>query len=133
MEPEGAVEIFKRSVEDNGLLYVQYIGGGDSSAFQTVVKSNPYPGKVIRKLECVGHIQKRVGSRLRKLKEKHKDRKGEGKLTDKIINTLQNYYGMAIRNNTGNVEHCSDGFLHCKNLVLDMCHLTLTYVYCLKS
>ena len=105
MEPEGAVKIFKRSVEINGLRYINYIGDGDSSAFQTVVKSNPYPGAIIKKLECVGHIQKRVGSRLRKLKEKNKGigGKGKGKLTDKVINTLQNYYGMAIRNNTGDI------------------------------
>ena len=57
----------------------------------------------IKKLECVGHIQKRVGSRLRKLKEKNKGIGGKGKLTDKVINTLQNYYGMAIRNNTGDI------------------------------
>ena len=28
---------------------------------------------------------------------------GAGRLTDKAINTLQNYYGMAIRNNVGDL------------------------------
>ena len=61
MESEGAVRIFSRSVEKYGLAYINYIGDGDSSAFQKVLESNPYPGKTINKLECIGHIQKRVG------------------------------------------------------------------------
>lgn len=28
---------------------------------------------------------------------------GEGTLTDQIINTIQNYYGLAIRQNVGNL------------------------------
>ena len=28
---------------------------------------------------------------------------GKGRLTDKVINTLQNYYGMSIRQNKGNL------------------------------
>ena len=58
------------------------------------------------KLECVGHIQKRVGTGLLNLVKENKGiggkgigGKGEGKLTQKVINTLQNYYGMAIRDN----------------------------------
>ena len=39
-----------------------------TKSFQNVVKSNPYPGIVITKFECVGHVQKRVGKRLRDLK-----------------------------------------------------------------
>ena len=44
---------------------------------------------------------------------------GKGRLTDKALNTLQNHYGMAIRQNKGNLyamkksivailHHCSD-------------------------
>ena len=54
-------------------------------------------------MECLGHIQKRVGARLRKLKATNKsllsDGKrlgGVGRLTDKKINKLQNYFGIAI-------------------------------------
>ena len=43
---------------------------------------------------------------------------GKGRMTDKVINTLQNYYGMAIRQNKGKlysmkksvaalIHHCS--------------------------
>ena len=60
------------------------------------------------KLECLGHIQKRKGSRLRSMKKymgntKLSDRKtigGRGRLTDKRIDSLQVYNGKAIRNNT---------------------------------
>ena len=59
-------------------------------------------GKEVKKLECVGHrqyLQKRLGARLRKLKTTNKsvlsDGKpigGKGRLTDNMINKLQNYY-----------------------------------------
>ena len=61
---EGDVRIFSRSVEKYGLAYVKYIGDGDSSAFQTVMESNQYHGKSINKLECIGHIQKRIRAAL---------------------------------------------------------------------
>ena len=50
----------------------------------------------MEKLECIGHIQKRVGLRLRKLRSTHKgplsDGKGitgQGRLTEKLMNKLQ--------------------------------------------
>ena len=59
--------------------------------------------KLIRKLECVGHVQKRVGTRLRNLKKIVKNLGGRGKLTNKTIDRLQNYYGIAVRSNSGNL------------------------------
>ena len=99
MESEGAVKIFNRSIDKYNLRYVNYIGDGDSSSFSKVVDSNPYPGTKVNKLECVGHIQKRVGANLIKLTQENSfiKGKGEGRLTKKVINTLQNYFGMAIR------------------------------------
>ena len=43
------------------------------------------------KLECVGHYQKGVGTRLRKLKKK-RGLGGRGNLTDAIIDQLQNFF-----------------------------------------
>ena len=65
----------------------------------------------IRKEECVGHVQKRLGTALRKYKKDKKGGKlsdgksvgGKGRLTDKIIYQMQNYYGKAIRENKGNL------------------------------
>jgi len=44
------------------LRYTKYLGDGDSKGHE-VVKSI-YKEKEVIKLECVGHVQKRVGSRL---------------------------------------------------------------------
>ena len=69
---EGVVRIFNRSVKKNGLRYTNYIG--DSSAFK-VSESNPYPNKPVEKLECVGHIQKRVGAGLLSLVKEQRYRR----------------------------------------------------------
>ena len=70
-----------------------------------MVDSKPYVDYSIipEKLECVGHIQKRLGTRLR---TKFKDYKctatrlsDAGKLTEKTINSMQNSYGKSIRSN----------------------------------
>lgn len=52
-----------------------------------------------QKLECTGHVQKRVGCRVRKLKKTVCGLGGKRKLTDALIDHLQNYYGIAIRAN----------------------------------
>ena len=69
MEAAGAVTMFKRSIEKNKLRYTSYIGDGDTSSFSEVVQSKPYGDDVeIDKKECVGHVQKRMGTRLRTLR-----------------------------------------------------------------
>ena len=68
------------------------------------------------KLECVGHVQKRMGSRLRPLKKRSskthlddgKPIGGRGRLTDNVIDSMQVYYGKAIRNNTHSVKAMQD-------------------------
>ena len=126
METVGAVKIFSRSVTEKKLRYLTYIGDGDTKSFLEVQRSDPYPGYEVKKGECIGHVQKRVGSRLRGLKTKYQGKKlkdgkalfGRGRLTEKAINKLQNYYGVAIRQNIDNiygmkksvaavVHHCS--------------------------
>ena len=101
MEAAGLVDCFMSSAETRKLRYTHYVGDGDSKAYLDIVKNDPYPGTVVEKLECVGHIQKRVGNRLRNLRNTMKTLKGRGRLTDKIINKLQNYYGLALRQSTG--------------------------------
>ena len=71
---------------------------GDSKLYKEIINANIYSGYEIKKPGCVGHLQKRVGRRLRALKVSYKvmvlgDGKpvtGEGSMTDKMINTLQN-------------------------------------------
>lgn len=48
--------------------------------------------------------QRRVASRLRKLKSKIKGITGKGKLTDNFTDRLQNYYAIAVRSNVGNLK-----------------------------
>ena len=107
MEGAGALSIFCSSIEKHNLIYSHYIGDGDTSAFKEVVDAQPYKNfdVVPVKLECVGHIQKRLGTRLRELQKAYRNTRtpltGKGKLTDKVLNTMQNYFGMAIRQNVG--------------------------------
>ena len=68
MEADGVIECFLSSVIKRQLRYLTYIGDGDTKSYQNIVNANPYPGYEIVKAECVGHIQKRVGTRLRKFK-----------------------------------------------------------------
>ena len=73
METVGAVRIFKRSEAKRGLKYKDMLGDGDSSIYNTVIESKPYGDDcILNKLERIGHIQKRVGGRLRKLKSSNK-------------------------------------------------------------
>ena len=72
------------------------------------MESKPYgEDTIIEKRERIGHVQKRVGGQLRKLKEKYHGVKlsigktigGRGRLTDGIIHKLPLYYGLAVRGN----------------------------------
>ena len=74
----------------------------DSKHFTSI--KNVYPDVQVEKLECVGHVQKRVGSRLRSLKENVKNLSRRGKLTDETVDRLQKYYGIAVRGNIGDLQ-----------------------------
>lgn len=112
METAGAKKIFGRSLLERGVRYVRYLGDGDSKAYQAVADEKPYENIEVTKLECIGHIQKRMGTRLRRLCKDKKGNKledgkgirGKGRLTDSVIDELQSYYGKAIRDNVNNLE-----------------------------
>ena len=115
MEAVAAVEIFSRSIEKRKLKYTTFVGDGDSSSFGQVKAAldekfgSDYE---VKKEECVGHVQKRLGTALRKYKKDNKGKKlsdgktvgGKGRLTDKVIDKMQNYYGKAIRGNKGDLN-----------------------------
>lgn len=113
MEGQGICAMFQRSVEVRGLKYVKYIGDGDSKGFNEVRQAAPYgPECPVQKEECIGHIQKRVGNNLRELKKTKKKEKlsdglplgGRGRLSDRMIDMLQTYYGMAIRGSNADIQ-----------------------------
>ncbi|GFV29444.1 hypothetical protein TNCV_4674641 [Trichonephila clavipes] len=61
-------ENFFRSEQKHGLKYQRYIGDGDSKTFLSIAEKIHMGIVFPLKIECVGHVQKRMGSRLRKLK-----------------------------------------------------------------
>ncbi|KAK8372148.1 hypothetical protein O3P69_013535 [Scylla paramamosain] len=133
MEAECAIRMWGRS-ENLGFQYTTFLSDGDSSAFTAVTAMNngagPYNVQV-EKEECVNHVKKRMGTRLRKLKEELKEEKvtktgkvirrsvvgGKHQLTDSQINALQQYYGKAIKDSIGTdyitmKKNIMSGFLH---------------------
>ena len=68
MEATGTVTIFKRSLDKKNLKYVSYIGDGDTSSFNEFNNSKPYGDFKTIKKEYVGHVQKRLGTRVRTLR-----------------------------------------------------------------
>ena len=82
-------------------LSTNFIGDGDSKSYLEIAANDAYSGVTV-------HFQKRVGARLRKLKSENKGKlsddkplTGKGRLTEKVINKLQNDFGIAIRQSTG--------------------------------
>ena len=115
MESTGGCMIFLRSIEKRNLKYNVMVGDGDTGFFGKIcqaVMQKYGDSYTITKEECVGHVQKRMGTNLREYKRKGKNRKladgkgiaGIGRLTDKKIDQMQNYYGQAIRKNKGNMD-----------------------------
>ena len=105
MEAEGASILWTRSIEMHNMRYKWMVSDGDSKAFNTV--ENVYDGCKVIKLDCVGHVQKRMGKHLLNLKARTKGKLedgkpigGHGRLTETKIKKLQKYYGLAIRQNT---------------------------------
>lgn len=75
---DGAKTMFHRSVSLYGVRYTEYLGDGDSNAYKSVSESRPYGNEIKNtKLECIGHVQKRMGTRLRTLRDKSKKQKLE--------------------------------------------------------
>ncbi|GFW79342.1 uncharacterized protein TNCV_2477491 [Trichonephila clavipes] len=106
-------ENFFRSEQKHELKYQRYIGDSDSKTFLSIAEKEPYGDSVpIVKIERVGHVQKQMGSRLRKLKALRGEKKlsdgktigGKGRLTHAIISKLTTFYGNAIRANSHNVN-----------------------------
>ncbi|KYN05199.1 hypothetical protein ALC62_03906 [Cyphomyrmex costatus] len=105
MEVDCMKEMFCRS-ESHGVKYATYTGDGDTKIFQALLNCNLYSDLTVHKKECIGHVQKRMGTRLRAAKKQHKGigGKGAGKLTDKLVKDLTLYYGLAIRRHPDSAE-----------------------------
>ena len=107
--------MFLRSIDKYNLKYCEFNGDGESGCFGAMKETceikygNSY--SPIEE-EFVGYVHKRMGTGIREYIRKNKGRilsdgkkvDGTNRLTDKIVNKIQNYYGQAIRNNTGDKE-----------------------------
>ncbi|KAA0198962.1 hypothetical protein HAZT_HAZT010739 [Hyalella azteca] len=113
MEKEATVKIWNRSTQ-LGLLYVTFLGDGDSAAYKAVTEMNDGAGPYdvpVQKEECINHVSKRLGTRLRVLKAKIKvvtttkagkqvmrsKYAGKEMLTDAVIDALTLRFGQNIR------------------------------------
>ncbi|KYN18944.1 hypothetical protein ALC57_08731 [Trachymyrmex cornetzi] len=129
MEIDVITEMFLRSKNEHGVLYVKYIGDGDSKTF--IIDVNLYGNEATTlKKECVGHVEKRMGTRLRNIKKCNRGigRKGAGKLTDKMIGELTKYYGLSIQL----LERCLDAETQNNNESLNalIWNFALKYLHC---
>lgn len=102
----GVVRLFQRSQDAPvPVRYIHFLGDDDCKSFDAVPELNTYGELTIDKLECVNHGEKRMGTRLRELRKNYKNKlfqdgkklSGKGRLTDSVINNLQEYYDKAIR------------------------------------
>jgi len=89
MEVDAVVEMFQRSETLHQVKYAYYIGDGDSKTFKGITDAKPYENFTVLKKECIEHVQKRMGTRLRNIKKKTKGGLGgKGKLMGKLIDEL---------------------------------------------
>ena len=123
MEVSSIVSMFQRSFEKYGLRYKNYIGDEDSKTYSGILNAEPYGENFeINIKECVGRVQKWVGTHLcdlvnktveekkpRRVKQSEKKTLSEkGNLTGKLIDKLTDYYGLAIRRNSDSVQKMKD-------------------------
>lgn len=91
MEPAGTLEMFYRS-SDYKIHYLNLILDGNSKAHVIILEEQPYG------TEPDVQVKKRLGSALRDLKQRYRGQKlsdgktigGAGRLTDALINSVQN-------------------------------------------
>ncbi|GFT64253.1 uncharacterized protein TNCV_5134211 [Trichonephila clavipes] len=103
----------------NGVVCATSVENGKVIDFEALTKycssckeAKVYGNTENEKLECVGHVQKRMGTRLRNILKTSKGIKlsdgenisGRGRLTHKEVDSIQHYYGLAIRKNLSSVE-----------------------------
>ena len=130
--------IWKRSVEKHKLRYTSVISDGDSKTFAALVEENIYGNAhPIVKYECVGHIQKRMYSRLKALKARTNVDKngkvvkigGKGRITEQKMKLFQRYYGKAIHSNVNDSLGMKDAvmaiFYH--SISTDDCNLVVLF------
>lgn len=97
--------------------YTEYYGDGHSKSFTKVQDAYQASGITVEKKECIGHVQKGVGTAFPKLKRKNAGLGGRGELTDGTIGKLQNYHGItfcsSVENLAGMKKAIHASFMYC--------------------
>ncbi len=71
------MRIWRYSVAVHKLRYTSMISDGDSSTYPTIAAEKPYgPNHVVKKMECVGYVQKRMYAHLKEQAEQRCGWKG---------------------------------------------------------
>lgn len=104
MEPQGTFQLFKVSLDYN-VRYTKLISDSDSKTYALLLEEKHCGSTLVERCDCVGHVQKRMGTTVRNLKTQYRGQKladdktigGVGRFTDGRINSLQNYYGHGLR------------------------------------
>jgi hypothetical protein len=71
-EVTAVLSIFSRSLHNQSIYYLKYLGDWGGEAYRRVFAGKPYgPNMSVKRLECIVRVQKRVGTSLRRhMKEK---------------------------------------------------------------
>ena len=102
MKTEAAKIMWKRSVSRHKMRYTSTLCDGDNKTVSALNEIKPYGDEiVIKKLDCINHAHKRLGTGLRNLlKPSPHIKGGKGGLTKAVMDKLSNYYRNAIMANT---------------------------------
>lgn len=60
MEMNAVAEIFCRFEALHGVKFFNYVSGGDSKTFKSILDREPYNNFTVCKKEYIGHVQKHV-------------------------------------------------------------------------
>lgn len=118
--------MFSRSEKEFSVKYTNYIDDNDSKTFEAIDLQPYSENQTVRKIECVAHVEKRMGTRLKNIKEKEK-LEGHGQLTDRLIQKLTKFYGFAIRRHPDSVNEIKKTV---KYLLSHMFNKNLQHQYC---
>ena len=109
MEAESVKRVFERSIKKHELRYVEFLGDGDTRSYVNAKDTDP--GIEIKKIRVCWTLSKKSWDTITKSGNNKKGLGDRGRLTDPIVDRLQNYAGVTIRQNVGDLKSMKSGFL----------------------
>ena len=130
---EAAKASWGRSVAQHGLRYRTMLSDGDSVVFAAVTELQPYGAtRPVKKVECINHVHKHMGTALRKQAQECQLGGGGGggawsrEVTADKCRKLQNYFCGATLGNKGKPKKMEDAIwaslFHCTSTDADPHH-----------